>query len=216
MLKNFNIKKIKLDKVQLMEIFNKVKAQYDKDAIIYTGLLIAMIAYCVPKFVLPPLEEFDKNLEKLKEKKAAAILMEKKIEAATKRIELEMQSKNVEIPIKIYESQYKDVELENAATGLVNRIISLVKENGDNKVDSFDFEKKELIDDSGLKSKDHSLLRLRIKMETTYENVQNIINEIYLLEYLVGIDNISLEVNPESNYKRVTTYLVLDLFIKAS
>lgn len=214
MLKNFNIKKIKINKSELKEKFDKIIAQYDRDAIIYTVLLIALVGYGLFRFIFPGFSDIGKNISALNIHKENTKMMEQKIKALSQR--KEKQEKKVEIPVKIFESQIKDVELENAATGLVNRVVEIIKENGNNQVEQFEFTRSDLVDSSGLKSKNHSLLRLHIQMESTYENVQSILNDIYLLEYLVKVNKVSMVVNPESNYKQVTAFIILDLFVKTS
>jgi len=214
MLKKFNLKNIKLDKNKLKEKYNEIKSQYDKDAILYTVLLAGIIGFGLIKFVVPAFSELGKNFNEITNQYKTAKAMEKKIDAA-RLLEIK-EEKAIELPVKIYESSYKDVELESAATVLINSVISIIRNNGDNKVSAFDFSKKDLTDISGLKSPNHSILQIAIQMQSSYENVQNIINEIYLMEYLIKIDNVSLQVDPDSNYTKINVYMVLDLFIKTS
>ncbi len=214
MLKKFNPKKFKFDKAKIKEKFNEIKSQYDKDAILYTVLLFGIIGFGLVKFIFPAFSEIGGNLNEISNQHKTATEIEKKIKTA--QLMQQKEEKPIELPVKIYESGYREVELESAATGLVNSIISIIKDNGDNKVASFEFEKRDMTDVSGLKSPNHSVLRLKIQMQSSYENIQNIINEIYLMEYLVKIQNVSLTVEPDSDYKRVSAYMILDLFIKTS
>ena len=124
--------------------------------------------------------------------------------------------KKAEIPVKIYEAPYKDTDVETAGTELVNSILYIIRANGVNDIETIEFETKDLLDNAGLKSPNHAVLSIKLQLNSSYDNIQNLLNELYLMDYLVKIQNVSLDVKPESEFQRVTAYLVLDLYIKTS
>jgi len=126
------------------------------------------------------------------------------------------QAEDTVIPVKIFETPYKGMELENASAGFVNKIIQVIKKNGLNKILSLEFEKKPLTDRSGIESKEHSVLQLKIEMESSYDVIQSIINDIYLMDYLVKINTISLSSMKKYNYQKVKAFFILDLFVETS
>lgn len=211
MLDKLNLNKI--DKNKIKDFFIKIKNQYDRDAVIYTIVLLGVLGYGGYKFILPAISELPNNFQELSEKNKATKALEVQLALSKKPKQV---AEEVKIPIKIYESPYKDAELESAATNLVNQIISIIKSSGDNTVENFQFVKKELTDKSGLKSDQYFVLSLQIQMKTNYESLQNILNEIFLMEYLVKIQNISLGTTMESDFSSVTAFVVLDIYIKTS
>lgn len=216
MLKKFNINnlKSKLSKEKLKGTFESIKSQYDKDAIIYTVLLLAILGYGLPRFIFPGFSNAGEYLAELNKHKETAGKIERSIKLMA-RPKKEAEEK-IEVPVKIYDLPYKDIPLEYASSGLINSILNIIKKNGLNIVEPYESEIKELTDSAGLKSKEHSVLVLKFKMETTYENVQNIINQIYLMDYLVRIKDVSINTRPESGYKRVNASITLHLFAKTS
>ena len=87
--------------------------------------------------------------------------------------------------------------------------------NGENRILNIDYEEKPLVDNAGIDSKIYSALSLKIELESTYESIQYILNEIYLMKYLVKIQNISLHPIEGSENEEVKADIILDLFIKA-
>lgn len=213
MIKKFKIKDLKAKVPEIKEKLLKLKSEYDKDAIIYTVLLLGIIAYGVPRFLFPAFSELNYNLNEYSTQKKAALIMEQKFKALT---EAKNAEKKIPLPIKIFEPEYKDIDLETAASPLQDKIISIIKENGNNTVESFEFEQKDLTDKSGQKASHHAVLSIKIRMKTTYENIQNILNEIYLMNYLVKIKNLSLEADPELEADSVMANMVLELYVKTS
>ena len=215
MLKKLDVNKIKMEIKAKMPVIKakllSLRAEYDKDAIIYTALIIGIIGYGLYKFIIPGLFQIPGNISELNRQKSTAIQMEQIVKIAEKPVQTE---KKIELPVKIYELAYKDVELENAATGIINQVISLIRQSGQNTVESFTFENKDLTDRAGLKSPNHAILSLKIQMTTTYENLQNFLNEIFLMEYLIIISDISVNSNNMLTQDRVSAHIVLDIVLK--
>lgn len=204
----------KLDdiKTKVMNFVNEkyklIKAQYDKDAAIYTIILAGVIIYGFMQFVVPPLTEISKNITELNTSSDSLKEMKEKLANAELIKEAE---KKADVPVKIFEAPYKDIEVESNATILINQIISIIKENGNNKVVVFELEQAKNDD---VKTENLSVLSLKIQMETTYEDLQNILNEIYLMDYLVKIKDVFVKTTLDEN--RIESYITFDLYIKTS
>lgn len=208
------MKKITPEKIK--EKLIKLKSQFDKDALIYLMLLTGIVFYGFSKFVTPGLSELGDNLKKYSKAKESIEIMQKKI-AFKKMIEQKQNKKKpAKLPVRIYKTPYEGMELESASAGLVNKIISIIKDSANSKILSLEYKKKELKDKTGISSKKHSLLSLQIELETSYEAIQNILNELYLMNYLVKVNTVSLSSMKKYNYKRVQAFLVIDLFIDTS
>ncbi len=206
-MKKFNSKKLK-------EKFREIKSQLDKDAVIYLILLVALILYGLTKFVFPAFSELAKNIDEYSNTKDLSKAMENRLNVkrnSENKQEIKVPDK---LPVKIYKAPYKEMELENAAAIMINKIINIIKNNGTNKIVSLELKKQDLKDSYGVLSKNHSVLSLQVELETSYEIIQTVLNEIYLMDYLVKINKISLNSMKKYNYKRVQAFLVIDIFVK--
>jgi len=206
---------MKINLEVLKEKSKKIISQFDRNAGIFLALLLIILYFCIVKLIMPGFTNLISNSKDFMNKKEAAINMQKKLE-----FQQQLQRKKIltkeELPIEIYKTPYKDMELENAAAEFVNEIISIVKKNGPTKILTINFEKNPLKDNMGIESKNHSVLSLQLEMESSYDTIQNILNEIYLMNYLIKIKTVSLTSLQKYNYKKMQTYIILDLFIDVS
>ena len=202
----------KIDTIKLKEILKKIISQFDKNAILFSILLLCVLLFGLPKFVFSDTLKVINNTNKLFQKKEITENMQKKFLLKQEQTSV----KQFDFPIKIYETPYKGIELENAAADLVNRVIFIIRNNGENRILSIDFKKNPLVDNEGIDSKIYSALSLKIEIESTYESIQYILNEIYLMDYLIKIKKISLTPTEESGNEAVEADIILDLFIKIS
>ena len=202
----------KIDTIKLKEILKKIISQFDKNAILFSILLLCVLLFGLPKFVFSDTSKVINNTNKLFQKKEITENMQKKFLLKQEQTSV----KQFDFPIKIYETPYKGIELENAAADLVNRVIFIIRNNGENRILSIDFKKNPLVDNEGIDSKIYSALSLKIEIESTYESIQYILNEIYLMDYLIKIKKISLTPTEESGNEAVEADIILDLFIKIS
>lgn len=208
---------MKINTKELKDRGKKIIAQFDKDAIIFLVLLLAILFFCISKFIAPNVSEVFTKSKQLFEKNSSVSSMKKEI-----KIQQELQKKKhstktkEEVPVKIYKAPFKDIELESAAASLVNNIILIIKASGPNKIIAINFEKKPLKDNMGIESKKHSILSMKLEMESSYDTIQSILNEIYLMDYLVRIQTVSLNAMQKYNYKRVESFIILDLFVDVS
>jgi len=207
---------MKIKPEELKEKAQKIIACFDKDAVIYLILIIGITGYGCYKFIMPGFSDLFANAKVFSQKNEEVGAMQKRFELRKKESEEKKQLKKTELPIKIYKTPYANMELENAASMLINQIIGIIKENRPTKILSLQFEEKPLVDNFGVNSKKFSILKLKIELNTSYDSIQNIINEIYLMDYLVQIENVSLNSLKEYNYKKVQAYLGLNLVIQTS
>ncbi len=208
------MKKAKLKPEVIKEKLIKLKAQFDKDALLYLILLLAGVTFGLSRLIFPAVSELSENFKLFMSKKESIDSMQKKIEM-TKQLQQrkELEKQVLKLPVKIYKPPYQSAQLENASAGLINQIINIIKQSGPNKILSLEFEKKPVQDRYNVTSKNHSLLRIKLELESSYEVIQTILNEIYLINYLIKIDTVSLSSLKKYNYKRVQAYIVLDLFV---
>lgn len=202
----------KMNIAEIKEKLIKLAGQFDKDAILYAVLLLGIIIFGLTKFVLPNFFSMIDTIRVVSEKKEEAKSMQDRLSLRQQKVVV----KKAELPIKIYETPYKGLDLENAAVDLVNQVIAIIKADGRSTITSIDFAPKELIDSSGMSSKEHEVLNVKIQLDSSYESVQYILNQIYLMDYLIKIQNVTIEGEEESNFETVKANIDLDLLVKTS
>ena len=202
----------KIDTAKLKEILKKTISQFDRNAILFSVLLLCVLIFGLPKFAFSNISKVINNTNKFFQKKEITENMQKKLVFKQQQTSV----KQLDISIKIYKTPYKGIKLETAAADLVNKIIFLIRNNGENRILNIDYEEKPLVDNAGIDSKIYSALSLKIEIESTYESIQYILNEIYLMDYLIKIKKISLTPTEESGNEAVEADIILDLFIKIS
>jgi len=198
---------------QIKEFYEYLVAQYDNRAIVMTVILVAVFLFGITRFIMPGISDVSQRLNLAMEKKKMVAEIQQKLADEEVKIR-EGFSKRKKIPVVIYETPYKNFELEIASSEIISRIIDIINSHGNNRITALDFEKKELKDNNGMASKQHSVLTLKIEMESSYDGIQKILNDIYLMEYLVQINTVTLVSLEEYNYKKVKVYMELDLPVK--
>jgi len=118
------------------------------------------------------------------------------------------------LPIQIYKAPYPGMDAESASVELVQEIIKIIKETGNNRINQVDFTTQQLKDEAGTNSTDYSILSLNLSIEGPYESIQNMLNEIYLMNYLVVVKKINSTLLDNNNYDLIKTDLTLDLYLK--
>lgn len=206
---------IQINTQAIKDFFIKLQSQFDKVAVVYLVLFIAITFYGVFKIVAPNVSSLFSNINELFKTKDTVKTMQKRIELREREEQLKDTDK-VTLPVRIYKAPYDNLELENAAAGLVNEIISIIKNKGRSKIISLEFERKKLKDKLGVVSKKHAILSLKIELESSYEIIQNVLNEVYLMDYLIKIDTLSLSSMKKYNYQRVQAFMIMDLYIETS
>jgi hypothetical protein len=200
---------MKINTNEIKEIIKKFTSQLDKDATIFLVLLMLILGFGFSQLVFPGITQIINNNTQLAEKRANIELIQKKLE---KRQEKQVVEKK--LPVLVYKTVYKGLELENAAEQFVEKIIEIIKNDGNNKILELKFEKKPAEDDFGVKSNDHEILNLKLVVESTFKSTQDFLNDIYLLNYLVVLKNVLLI--PVKGNERVNVYIELDLLINNS
>lgn len=200
---------------QIKEFYEYLAAQYDNRAIVMTVILVGVLFFGFTRFVMPGFSDVSQRFNLVLEKKKTVTEIQKKLVEEEAKIR-EGFNKRKKIPVVIYETPYKNFELEIASSEIISRIIDIINNRGNNRITTLDFEKKELKDNNGVVSKQHSVLTLKIEMESSYDSIQKILNDIYLMEYLVQINTITLVSLEEYNYTKVKVYMEFDLPVKTS
>jgi hypothetical protein len=196
-------------------LFTRIAAQYDNRAIIMTVILLAVLFIGLTRFIVPGFTGVTQNIQIVMEKKKTVDGLQKSIKDEEAKIRAGI-SKRKRLPVLIYETPYKNFELEIASSEMVSQIIGIINSYGNNKITALDFDKKELKDNIGVVSKQHSILVLKIEMESSYENLQKILNDLYGMDYLVMINTVTLISLEDGSHKRVKVYMELDLPVKTS
>ncbi|HSA06656.1 MAG TPA: hypothetical protein P5556_05720 [Candidatus Gastranaerophilales bacterium] len=205
---------MKIDAEKIKEKLLKIKASFDKEAVIYLVLLLAILIYGVFRFLVPGISSLAKNIEEYLKKSESVENMEKRF--AARALESKNSINKKALAIKIYKIPYKNMELEDAAAELINEIISIINKNGENQISALEFEKKPLTDRMGVESKNHNILSLKLELVSSYDVVQNILNDVFLMDYMARIHTVSLTGLEQYNFKKVQVYLVLDLLVETS
>lgn len=117
------------------------------------------------------------------------------------------------LPVKVFQSEFKDMSIESASTTLVSDVIDMIKNTGNNvttisyEVDQIDKAEKKNI------AKDIHVLSLNMSLSGTYLSLQNLLKKLYVWSYLYGIH--SMKIYPKQDNKRnLDIDLVLWLYIK--
>lgn len=206
---------MKISAKKIKDNFNKIAAQFDKDAVLYLVLILAAVFFIFYKLIIPGFSDMGKNFSKLSKTKETLSQLQRKIELTKKvREQKKEEPAPSKLPVMIYKAPFEGSSLENSAAVLINTIIKKINENGTNKISSLESEEKKLKDKTGASSKKYKVLNLSIELETSYDSIQNILNEIYLMNYLVKIDLVMLKSMKKYNYKRVQAFLNLELLIE--
>ena len=200
-----------LKKIDFEKIINIVKNNFDKDAGLYTLILCLILFFGIKQFVYPSIATFGDNLTKVNQKQEEL----KKFQAQEKyMVSPESKKTKHNLAINVYKAPYPGMDTETASVELVQEIIKIIKEAGNNRIDKIDFTTEKLNDAAGNNSPDYSLLSLNLSLEGSFESVQNMLNEIYLMNYLVVIDKITSKLPENNDYNLIKTDLTLKLYIK--
>jgi hypothetical protein len=202
-----------LKKFDFKKILNIVKNNYDKDAGLFTVVLCLIIFFGIKQFVQPALMQLGDNITKVSQKKE-----ELKGFQEREKFMLSPQSQQIKqnLPIHVYKAPYPGMDTESASVELVQEILKIIKETGNNRINKIDFTTQELKDDAGTNTSEYGVLSLNLSMESSYESIKNMLNEIYLMNYLVVIKKIDSTPMENYNYDLIKTDLTLDLYIKMS
>lgn len=195
-------------KIDSRRILKLIKDNYDKDAALFTAVLFLIIFFGIRQGINPALVEFNKNMARVvqKQEEIKPYLGRLDVPSATQ------PQQNQKLPINIYESPYPGMDTESACSELVQEIIQITKQTGNNRINQVDFTTQEVKDDSGTKSDNYGILSLNLSVEGPYASVQNMLNEIYLMNYLVVIKSINS--TPTEDFQNLNTDLTLDLYVK--
>lgn len=202
-----------LKKIDFKKYINIVKNNYDKDAILFTLVFCLIVFFGIKQGIKPALTQLSGNMTKVSQKQAELKAYE---DRAKFMLTPESQKAKQNLPIQIYAAPYSGMDTESASVELVQEIIKIIKETGNNRINQIDFTTQELKDDSGTNSSEYSILSLNLSLEGAYESIQNTLNEIYLMNYLVVIKKINSTPMDNLNYDLLKTALTLDLYIKLS
>jgi len=202
-----------LKKFDFKKIVNLFKTNYDKDAGLFTVVLALIIFFGIKQFVHPALIQLSDNLTKVSQKKEELKGYE---EREKFMLSGQAQKTRQNLPIKIYKAPYSGMDTESASVELVQEIIKIIKETGNNRIDQINFTTEELKDDAGTNSPEYGVLSLNLSMEGSFESLQNTLNEIYLMNYLVVIKKINSKPVDNYNYDFIKTDLILNLYIRLS
>lgn len=200
-----------LKKFDYKRIINVVKNNYDKDAGLFTIVLVLIIFFGVRQFVQPALSKLSENITKLSQIKTELKQYQDK-EMFMANTESQQAKQN--LPVKVYNAPYPGMDTETASVELVQEIIKIIKETGNNRINNVDFTTKNLGDSSGANSSDYGVLSLNISLEGPFDAIQNALNEIFLMKYLVVIKKINSAPLDNFDYDIIKSDLTLDLYIK--
>ena len=190
---------------------NIVKNNYDKDAGLFTIVLLLIIFFGVKQAVMPAITTLSDNLTKVSQKKDELKQYQDREQYMNSN---QSQKTKQNLPIKIYKAPYAGMDTESASVELVQEIIKIIKGAGNSRINQINFTTQELKDDSGTNSSDYSVLSLNLSVEGSYESLQKTLNEIYLMNYLVVIKKIKSEPIDNYNFDSIKTDLILNLYIK--
>lgn len=199
-----------LKNIDFKKIINTVKTNYDKDAGLFTVVLVLIVFFGVRQFVQPALTQLADNFNKVNQKKQELIGYEQREKFM---LSPESQQTKQNLPIKIYKAPYAGMDTESASVELVQEIIKIIKETGNNRINQVDFTTQPLTDSSGTNSSEYSILSLNLSIEGNYEALKNTLNEIYLMNYLVVIKKIDTSPQNNFDYDVLKTNLILELYI---
>jgi hypothetical protein len=202
-----------LNKIDFKKIINVVKSNYDKDAGLFTIVLVLIIFFGIKQFVQPAIMQLGDNLTKVGQKQSELKTYEDREKMTSS---MQSQKNKQALPINIYKAPYPGMDTESASVELVQEIIKIIKETGNNRINQIDFATQELKDDAGTNSSEYSILSLNLSIEGPYESIQSALNEIYLMNYLVVIKKINSSPLENFNYELLKTDMTLDLYIKLS
>lgn len=202
-----------LKKLDFKKIINIVKTNYDKDAGLFTIVFFLIVFFGVKQFIMPALAQLSTNFANVNQKQQELQqYKEKEKYMAQPKTEQDINK----LPVKIYQTPYPGMDTESASVELVEEIVRIIKQTGNGHINQVDFSTQEVKDSSGANSPDYGILRLNLTIEGSFESIKNMLNEIYLMNYLVVIKNITTTPVENSNFDTVTSVLTLDLYIKKS
>jgi len=203
----------KIKNIDFKKVINIVKSNYDKDAGLFTLVFFLILFFGVKQFVIPSINSLNENLTKVNQKKNE--LKEYKIKEQFQSSP-EAQKTKQNLPIKIYRAPYTGMDIESASVELVQEIINIIKQTGNNNIDKVDFTTEQLKDNSGTNSNDFGILSLNLTIEGPFDALLKTLNEIYLMKYLVSIRKIDCAPVDTINYDNIKTDIVLDLYVRVN
>lgn len=200
-----------LKTIDFKKIFSVIKSNYDKDAGLFTVVLILIIFFGIKQFLIPALTTFTGNLAKVQAKQQE---LKTYLEKEQMLLSPESQQSVENLPIKVYKSPYSGMDAESASAEIIQELIRLIKETGKARINQIDFSSEKITDDNGAESNNYSVLTLNISMEAPYESIQNLLTNIYLMKYLVVIKKI--ECSSKDSFESLDTNLSLDIYVKTT
>jgi hypothetical protein len=198
-----------LKKIDSKKIIKVIKDNYDKDAAMFTVVFVLILFVGIKQAIIPAFENINKNLsrgnQKQEELKRYSLTM---LNAPTQK-----EQKRVEdLPVQVYQSPSAGLDTESASAELVQEIIRIIKQTGNTRVNQADFTAEDVKDESGASTASYGILSLNLSLEGSYESVQNMLNEIYLMNYLIVIK--SVESQPTEDFHNIITNVVLKIYVK--
>ncbi len=200
-----------LKNIDFKKLTEFLKKNYDKDAGLYTGVLLIIIFFGIQQFVMPSFTKLGTNFSNYNQKK---VELQQYIEKDKAMGQPKTEHKQQKLPINIYKSPYPDMDLESASVELVEKVIKIIRQTGNAKINQVNFSTQELTDTSGTNAEEYGILRLTLSIEGTYKSIKDMFNEIFLMNYLIVIKNINIEPKENSNNEFINAVITLDLYIK--
>ena len=188
-----------------------IKKYFDKDAALYAIVLLLILFFGIKQFLIADVSKLGTNFTTFSQKKQE---LDQYIERD--KVAQQVKPKNFEqkLPINIYVSPYPGMDIESASVEFVEEIIQIIKKTGNQRINQVDFSTLDLTDNSGTSSDSYGILRLNLAIEGTYKSIRDLLNEIYLMKYLVRIKSVEILPLQGSNNETTEGKLTLDLYIK--
>ena len=176
------------------------KKLIDKNVILVFVAFILITSYGIFSFVMPLVGKINEKKSKIVEVQAEVQTLKNQIVQASPPVD---HSQKLNLPVSVYESPYKGMDLENASVDLVDGLIQVLKLTK-NKVSELSFTSSNV--------GSVGVLSLNMSLSGNYISLQNLLQKISTWRYLAGIKNIEIE--QQGNPDNLSAKLTLDLYIK--
>lgn len=176
------------------------KKLINKNVLLVFISFILITGYGLFSFILPLIGKINEKKSEIVKTQAEVQTLKNKIVQTSPSVD---SSKELNLPVSVYESPYKGMDVENASVDLVDGLIQVLKVTK-NKVSEISFTSSS-VGNAGV-------LSLNMSLNGNYISLQNFLQKVFTWKYLAGIKNIEIE--QQGNPENLSAKLTLDLYVK--
>lgn len=190
----FNLKNLK-----------SIKAIINKNILYYLISLFLLVGFGYVQFIIPKISEMIQKKDELTSSESELPTLKQQAMVISASLQAKKPAVVSSLPVSIYVSPYKSLDLESAGFELVDQLIEIFESSG-NKISEISFLNQPVQNNVGV-------LTVNIALNTSYVNLQKVLSKVYAWKYLAGIKSVKIDSN-NKNLNLLSIALVIDLYVK--